>query len=175
MESLILNVCLDPTDKVLLSIDTSYVRAYAKGVDEQYREYLMSQIDHFKMNRKFELISEFIQRMDGFRQICDRCIQADIKEIADFCNYAFQCHYQLSTIVKMLKRDERSGGRVNSGVKVFFELILRESNKRNKIVSNATGDEAYVAVNATETCFTKLYQEMVKTYEGIEKFIKEQI
>jgi len=174
LESLILNVCLEPTDKVLLSIDVAYVRAYADGVDEQYREFLHSQLEHFGHNVKLQPITEFIRGMDRFRETCERFKQADAGAIADFCNYAFQSHYELATMVKILRRDERSAGPVSSAIKVFFQRILSELynlNKRNKLVRYRTEDEAILIA---ETSFSKLYQDMVGMYELIERFLKEQ-
>ena len=107
---------------------------YANGVDKEYKDFVASNISYFSSSKI--PINEFITIMDNFRVYCVRFKQADTQFIIDFCNYTFQCHYNLSNAVKLLKKEERSvqiNPKAQDQILFFLKYIFSDSHALNRL------------------------------------------
>lgn len=67
INSQIWNTNLNRTSSLLCTIDSSYLREYAEGVDETYGAFLQTQLAYFSQTLKFQNIHEFIEQIEKFR------------------------------------------------------------------------------------------------------------
>ena len=110
-------------------------------------------------------ICGFVAEMQTFRENCERFKKADTCFVVDYCNYAFMAHYNLSQVVKLLVREERSGAQQISPktadqIRFFLVKILKATDflNRTKLVMNLNpvdSTQAYKCFNTNEMC-TKL-------------------
>lgn len=161
MNAQILNTHLNRNSATLEIIEKEYMTEYANGVDNQYQIYLHNQMEYF--NEKEVPMNNFIQNMEDFRSSCKNFKTSDTRYIIDFCNYAFQSHYNLMSVVKILKREERSASftlKTSMQIDYFLRTILADS----KILRNTPK-----IVNSEKSNI----EEWLLSHEKILKFYKE--
>lgn len=144
MNTQILNTYLNRCSTILRAVDRSYIGEYANGVDTQYDQFLRAQIEACKSHVP---VVEFMSQMQTFRDKCERFRQADTEYVADFCNYAFQAHYNLTQVARILKKEEKAGvakmnSRTADQILFFLRNILVDSDRLNKTKLEAKDPDA---------------------------------
>lgn len=157
MNTQILNTYLNRCSSILRAVDRSYIGEYAKGVDEQYDQFLRAQIEACKSHVP---VVEFMSQMQTFRDKCERLRQADTEYVVDFCNFAFQAHYNLTQVARILKKEEKATGgaaqmnpRTADQILFFLRNILVDSDRLNRTKLEVKGPDACYSMEDMNAAF----------------------